>query len=110
MPHSYSSDISLEQFALIKPILESSRKKRRPRQVELYDVFCGILYLLKSGCQWHMLPKDFPKWQRCYDYFKIWSEKEDENSDSALEEVLKKISWRHSSKQWSERENELYNS
>jgi hypothetical protein len=107
MSHHYPSDISRDQFSKIKPILELSRKKRRPRQVDLYDVFCGVLYLLKSGCQWSMLPKDFPKWQRCYDYFKIWSEKTDDKSDSTLEVVLKKISWRGPKKQWSERENKL---
>ena len=62
MSHSYPSDISLEQFALILPDLESARRRTKPRTVDLYDVFCGVLYLLKSGCQWRMLP-DFPN---CY--------------------------------------------
>ena len=43
----HPSDITRKQFKKIKPI------------VELYEVFCGILYVLKSGCQWRMLPKDF---------------------------------------------------
>ncbi|MDE1487090.1 hypothetical protein KKI90_11555 [Xenorhabdus bovienii] len=30
--------------------------------MDLYEVFCDLLYLLKSGCQWCMLPSDFPKW------------------------------------------------
>jgi len=30
--------------------------------VDLYDVLCAILYVLKSGCQWRMLPRDFPNW------------------------------------------------
>lgn len=57
MSHSYPSDISREQFEKIKPVLESARKKTRPRRIDLYDIFCGVLYLLKSGCQWRMLPK-----------------------------------------------------
>ena len=58
MSHSYPSDISREQFARILPVLESARRRTKPRTVDLYDVFCGVLYLLKSGCQWRMLPAD----------------------------------------------------
>ena len=51
MSHSYPSDISREQFARILPTLEAARRRTKPRTVDLYDVFCGVLYLLKSGCQ-----------------------------------------------------------
>ncbi len=56
MRPSYPSDISREQFEQIRPLLESARKKTAPRKVDLYDVFCAVLYLLRSGCQWRMLP------------------------------------------------------
>ena len=49
MSHSYPSDISREQFVRILPTLESARRRTKPRTVDLYDVFCGVLYLLKSG-------------------------------------------------------------
>ena len=75
MSHSYPSDISREQFARILPTLESARRRTKPRTVDLYDVFCGVLYLLKSGCQWRMLPADFPDWHTCYKYFRQWSER-----------------------------------
>ena len=94
MAHSYPSDVSREQFAEILPLLESARKKTKPRRLDLYDVFCGVLYLLKSGCQWRMLPSDFPKWRSCHEYFRIWSAKPEDNSDSILEQVLKKIGGR----------------
>ena len=73
MVHSYPSDISREQFENIKLLLESVRKKTRPRTVDLYDIFCGVLYVLKSGCQWRMLPKNYPKWELCYYYFNLWT-------------------------------------
>ena len=107
MSHSYPSDISREQFALILPMLESAHKKTKPRRVDLYDVFCGVLYVLKSGCQWRMLPSDFPKWRTCHEYFRIWSTKPDEHSGSILEQALKKIGRGGPTKQWSERENQL---
>lgn len=102
----YPSDITVEQFEKIKPFLLGIRKTTRPRVIDLYDVFCAVLYLLKSGCQWRMLPSDFPKWQNVYAYFRIWSMKE-EDGYSLLEKVLKKISWRGPYKQWSEYENQL---
>jgi transposase len=91
MSHSYPSDISREQFALVLPILESARRRTKPRTVDLYDVFCGVLYVLKSGCQWRMLPKDLPNWRTCYKYCQQWSEKPDPAADSLLEEGLKKL-------------------
>ena len=90
MSHSYPSDITREQFARIRPLLESARRRTKPRTVDLYDVFCGVLYLLKSGCQWRMLPADFPDWRTCYKYFRQWSERPGPEEESILERVLKK--------------------
>lgn len=65
----YPSDISREQFETIKPLLESARRKTAPRRVDLYEVFCAVLYLLRSGCQWRMLPEECPKWRTVHAYF-----------------------------------------
>jgi transposase len=107
MSHSYPSDISREQFARILPTLESARRRTKPRTVDLYDVFCGVLYLLKSGCQWRMLPADFPDWRTCYKYFRQWSERPGPEQESLLEQVLKKIGWRGPAGQWPERADQL---
>jgi len=90
MRKQYPSDISREQFEKIRAILEGARKRTKPREIDLYNAFCGVLYVLKSGCQWRMLPSDFPKWQNVYAYFRIWRERRD-SKESILEEVLKKI-------------------
>ena len=91
--HNYPSDISREEFEIIREELEGAKKKTRPRQTDLYDVFCAILYVVKGGIQWRMLPSDFPKWQLCYYYFRVWSSKGENGSEpSILEKVLKKIS------------------
>lgn len=108
MRSAYPSDISRKQFALIVPILERARKKTRPREVDLYEVFCGVLYVLKSGCQWRMLPADFPAWEVCYSYFRQWKYKSSKEHESLLEEALKKCGWRSETTQWSERENQLH--
>jgi transposase len=57
--HQYPSDISREGFEIIRGDLEQAKKRTKPRKKDLYDIFCAILYLLKSGCQWRMLPADF---------------------------------------------------
>jgi hypothetical protein len=89
----YPSDLSREQFQQILPLLESVRKRTKPRTVDLYEVFCAVLYLLKSGCQWRMLPRDFPKWRTVHSYFAKWSEP-DQHGVSVLERALKKSGWR----------------
>jgi transposase len=109
MRKRYPSDISKKQFAQIKPLLDSARKKTKPRKLKLYDVFCGVLYVLKSGCQWRMLPSDFPNWRSVHTYFQIWSERKD-NQPSVLEKVLKKMCWRGPYEQWSKYSDQLLHS
>jgi transposase len=92
---TYPSDLSREQFQQILPLLESVRKRTKPRTVDLYDVFCAVLYLLKSGCQWRMLPGEFPKWRTVHSYFAKWNEP-GQDGVSVLERALKKSGWRGS--------------
>ena len=91
--HRYPSDMSREQFEQIQALLESVRKRTKPRSMDLYEIWCAVLYLLKTGCQWRLLPSDFPRWQTVYRYFKQWSEP-DQDGVSILERALKKSGWR----------------
>ena len=84
----YPSDITHKKFEVIKPLLESARKIICPRRIDLHEVFCAVLYLLKSGCQWRMLPKALPKLRTLHSYFSIWSEPHE--GGSLLEQALKK--------------------
>ena len=68
--HDYPSDITREQFEIIREDLENAKRKTKPRKYDLYDIFCGVLYVLKDGIQWRMLPADFPKWQLLYHYLR----------------------------------------
>ena len=90
---TYPSDISRAQFAHILPLLETARRRTKPRTVDLYEVFCAVLYLLRTGCQWRALPSDFPKWRTVHSYFAKWSEV-DRDGVSLLEQALKKSGWR----------------
>ena len=69
----YPSDVSREQFDRIRPLFEGARHKTRPRRIDLYDVFCAILYLLKNAALWRALPSDFPCISTVRYYFDQWS-------------------------------------
>lgn len=88
--HNYPSDISREEFEIIREDLEKAKRKTRPRKTDLYDIFCAVMYIVKGGIQWRMLPSDFPNWKLVYNYFTVWSKKDD-NGVSLLDKVLKKI-------------------
>ena len=46
----------------------------RPSSVDLQEALDGILYVLRSGCPWRILPHDIPAWQTAYKYIRRWSE------------------------------------
>ena len=94
MREPYPSDITREQFELIKEDLEKSKKLTRPRKIDLYEVFCAILYLLKNACTWRALPHDFPDYRHVNYYFKVWTEK-DEKGFSVLDYVQAKLTELH---------------
>ena len=87
----YPSDITHEQFEVIRPKLEAFRRKTKPRVLDLYDIFCGILYVLKSGCQWWMLPKDYPPHHTVYTYFRQWGATPLADQPSLLESLLQDL-------------------
>jgi transposase len=103
---AYPSDISREQFEAIRPLLEGVRKRTKPRTVDLHEVFNAVLYVLKSGCQWRMLPEGFPHWVTVYSYFAKWSAP-GADGVSALERALKKIRWRGPHQTWAQRADQL---
>lgn len=103
---AYPSSISREEFDVIREELEGAKKKTKPRKVELYEVFCAVLYVLKSGCQWDMLPTDFPKKSTVFYYFQIWTRKREDGS-TLLEGLLKKIGRPMAYGRWKERMDEF---
>jgi putative transposase len=70
---AYPSDLTIEQWKLIKPMLPKTRVGK-PHVVNLKFIFNAILYLLHTGCQWRYLPKSFPNWNTVYYYFSKWCE------------------------------------
>jgi hypothetical protein len=56
----YASDVTDAEWALIEPHMPAVKRLGRPRETELRAVLDAILYIARTGCQWRMLPKDFP--------------------------------------------------
>src|SRR5712692_6419519 len=68
----YASDVTDAEWALIEPHMPAAKPLGRPRDTELRDVVDAILYIARTGCQWRMLPKDFPPFTTVQGYFYDW--------------------------------------
>ena len=67
----YSSDLTDRQWQLIRKLLPRKAKRGRP-QVDRRRVINGVLYVVRTGCQWRLLPSDFPNWSTVYGVFWQW--------------------------------------
>lgn len=68
----YDSDLTIDQWQLLRPLLPEAKPGGRPRTTNLLEIVNAIFYLLRSGCAWRLLPHDLPKWQTVYTYFRDW--------------------------------------
>lgn len=68
----YPTDLTDEQWKLVEPYLPKARPGGRPRKTDLREVLNALLYLVRSGCQWRMIPHEFPSWRTCYNYYRAW--------------------------------------
>ena len=66
----YPSDVTDEQYALIKPMIPPAEPGGRHRSVNMREVLNGILYLNRTGCSWRMLPREFPPWGTVHYYYR----------------------------------------
>src|SRR6266566_5044590 len=71
MQGCYPSDLTDEQWALVEPFIPVF-PGGRPRATSMRDVLNAVFYLLKTGCQWRYLPKDFPPKSTVWGYFNEW--------------------------------------
>ena len=71
-PPRYPSDLSDQEWEILQPLLSSPEKRGRPPKWPLRHVADAVFYLLRSGCSWRMLPKEYPPWQTVYYHFRKW--------------------------------------
>lgn len=68
----YATDLTDAQWELIAPFVLPETGGGRPRTTDVREVVNAILYVVRSGCAWHLLPHDFPPSGTVYDYFRRW--------------------------------------
>lgn len=93
----YASDLTDAQWLAIEPLLPSSHRGR-PRILNLREVLNAILYVLRTGCAWRLLPHDFPAWPAVYYYFwvfkrgGVWQRIHDTLRDKVREQEGREVS------------------
>lgn len=68
---SYPSDLTNQQWNIIKKMIPLPRSGGRPRTTSMRDIINAIFYLTRTGCAWRYLPSEFPPWRTVYDYFRL---------------------------------------
>ncbi len=68
----YPTDLSDAEWRCIGPHLPEPTVRGRPRLHGSREILDAVFYVLKSGCPWRLLPKDFPPWKTVYDWFRRW--------------------------------------
>lgn len=70
----YPSSLTDAEWELVRDLFEYEGPGQ-PAQVERRDIVEACSYIVRSGCSWRMLPKEFPKWQNVYAHFRRWNDK-----------------------------------
>lgn len=73
MPSSgYPSDLTDQEWALLAPLLPAAKPGGRPRSVNLRAIVDGIGYLVRTGCAWRYLPREYGPWSTVHHYYRAW--------------------------------------
>jgi putative transposase len=70
MRKPYPTDLSDAEWNYIQPHMPAPKGRGRPRIHDLREILNAVFYVLKGGCQWRLLPHDFPRWSTVYHYFR----------------------------------------
>lgn len=68
----YPTDLTNEQWKYIEPLIPPEKDGGQPRITDMREVVDALLYMSKTGCQWRMLPREFPPKSTIYEYFALW--------------------------------------
>ncbi len=70
----YSTDLTDAQWEKLQAVLPKAKNGRtgRPRTHALREIINALLYQARTGCQWRLLPLEFPPWESVYDHFRRW--------------------------------------
>src|SRR4028119_1684979 len=68
----YQSDLTNKEWRFVRPLIPKPKPGGRPTCWSRRSLLNGIFYLLRSGCTWRMMPREYPPWQTLYRYFRAW--------------------------------------
>src|SRR6266404_760284 len=85
MPKSYPSDMTDQEWEIIRSLIPAAKRGGRHRSVNIRKVVDAIFYVTRGGIQWAMLPKDFPPMSTVYWYFAQWKR------DGTIEKIHDKL-------------------
>lgn len=87
-PKRYGSDCTDKEWSIIVSYPDQAPGPGRKRTVNLREVVNAIFYRVRTGCQWRMLPQEFPDWRHVWYYFKKWT---DDGTWERLNDALRRI-------------------
>jgi putative transposase len=70
----YLTDLTDAQWEVLAPLIPPPRPGGRPRRLDMRRVLNAIFYIDRTGCQWRMLPREYPNWKTVYWYFTRWQD------------------------------------
>src|SRR5688572_27560680 len=72
---AYSTDVSDAEWNVLEGYVPAPLSGGRPAKWSRREIVNAILYVMRTGCQWHLLPHDFPAYKTVYDYYRQWRRK-----------------------------------
>ena len=70
---NYPSDLTDKEWELIEPFIVKKKRRGPKSRTDLRQVVNAVFYLLRTGCQWRFLPKEYGNWGMVYGYFQRWN-------------------------------------
>ncbi len=83
MRKRYSTDLTDKQWAIIEPLIPPAKEGGRPRDTDMREVVNALIYISRTGCQWELLPNDFPPKSTVFEYYAQWA------TDGTLDEIMR---------------------
>lgn len=83
MRKRYSTDLTDKQWSIIEPLIPPEKEGGRPRTTNMREVVNACNYISRSGCQWHLMPNDFPPKSTVFEYYAQWA------NDGTLDEIVR---------------------
>jgi len=88
----YPSDLNDDEWALLAPLIPTSKPHGRPRSSDMRRISNGVYYALRSGCEWRYAPREYGAWQTVYSYFRQWQR---DGTWVQIPAHLRELAWLH---------------